>query len=47
MSNAFLETLAEITQRERKVAVREGDYAWAIVSAIVESWATDATRAAL
>ena len=45
MPNPVLETIVEIAQRERKTAVREGDYGWAIVSAIVESWAASASRA--
>lgn len=44
MANPVLETLAEIAQRERKSAVREGDYGWALLSAIVESWATNAAQ---
>jgi hypothetical protein len=46
MTNPVLDTLAEIAQRERKAAVRDGDYGWAIVTAIVESWATNASNAA-
>jgi len=45
MPNPVLETIVEIAQRERKTAVREGEYGWAIVSAIVESWAASASRA--
>jgi len=45
MPNPVLEAIVDIAQRERKSAVREGDYGWAIVSAIVESWATSASRA--
>lgn len=44
MANPVLDTIVEIAQRERKSAVREGDYGWAIVSAIVESWAATASQ---
>lgn len=44
MANPVLETIVAIAQRERKAAVREGDYGWALVSAIVESWATGASQ---
>ncbi|MGH9917408.1 MAG: hypothetical protein ACRD6W_00835 [Nitrososphaerales archaeon] len=44
MSNPVLDTLAEIAQRERKEAVRAGDYGWAIVTAIVEFWVTNASQ---
>lgn len=46
MSNAILETLVEIAQRERKAAVCDRDYAWAFVSAVVESWAISASKGA-
>jgi hypothetical protein len=42
MSNPLLETIAEIAKVERKNAVKEGDYGWAVVAALVESWAQDA-----
>jgi hypothetical protein len=45
MVNPVLDTIVEIAQRERKTAVRDGDYGWAIVTAIVESWAANASRA--
>jgi hypothetical protein len=44
MTNPVLNTIVEIAQRERKSAVYEGDYGWAIVSAIVESWASSASQ---
>ena len=44
MGSPVLETIVEVAQRERKNAVREGDYGWAIVSAIVESWAASAAQ---
>jgi len=46
MTNPVLDTLAEIARSERKAAVRSGDYGWAIVTAIVESWAANASRSA-
>jgi hypothetical protein len=46
MANPLLSTLAEIARREGKIAVREGDYPRAILSAIVESWASQAAVAA-
>ena len=45
MTNPVLDTLAEIARNERKAAVRDGDYGWAIFTAIVESWATNASQA--
>jgi hypothetical protein len=42
MPNPVLETIAEIAKAERKNAVKEGDYGWAVVAALVESWAQNA-----
>lgn len=44
MANPVLEALADVAKRERQQAVREGDYAWAFFSAVVESLATNAAR---
>jgi len=35
------ETVAEIAGRERKVAVKEGDYVWALICAVVERQARE------
>jgi hypothetical protein len=42
MTSPILETVVDVARRERKRAVRNSDYAWAIVTALVETWATDA-----
>jgi hypothetical protein len=39
MTNPVLEAIAEIAKAERKTAVEDGDYGWAILAAVVESWA--------
>jgi hypothetical protein len=39
MLNPLLEAIAEIAKAERKSAVKERDYGWAIAAALVESWA--------
>jgi hypothetical protein len=35
----LLQTVAQIAEHERKAAVMEGDYVWAIICAIVEGHA--------
>jgi hypothetical protein len=40
--NPLAQTIAEIAERERREAVREGDYVWAILCAIVEGHARQA-----
>lgn len=47
MANPVFEALADVAKRERQQAVREGNYAWAIFSAVVESLATNAARKTL
>jgi hypothetical protein len=44
MTNTILETVAEIANAERKRALREGDYGWALVAAAVENWAIQEYR---
>ncbi len=44
MTNPILETIAEIAKAERKTAVREGDYGWAVLAAFVEKWAISEGR---
>lgn len=39
ITNPLAEVVAEIAERERKMAVREGDYVWALICAIVEGQA--------
>lgn len=38
-ANPVAEVVAEIANRERKSAVKEGDYVWAFICAIVEGQA--------
>jgi len=45
MSNPVLETIAEIAKTERRSALKERDYSWAVVAALVESWARRANQA--
>lgn len=44
MADPVLVTLADVAKRERQQAVRDGDYAWAFLSAVIESLATKAAR---
>lgn len=44
MANPVLETLADVAKRERRQAVRKGEYAWAFLSAVIEACATNAAR---
>ncbi|MGA8536720.1 MAG: hypothetical protein WB789_04925 [Thermoplasmata archaeon] len=44
MTNPILETIAEIAKAERKTAVKEGDYVWAVFVALVEDWAINESR---
>ena len=44
MTNPILEAIAEIAQKERKNAVKDGDYGWAVFSALVEAWAQNVDR---
>ena len=47
MGNQLLEAIAQIANRERRLAIREGDYGWAVLCAIAESWAIGTARAQL
>ena len=44
MNNPILEAIAEIAQKERKSAVKDGDYGWAVLSALVEAWVQNVDR---
>jgi hypothetical protein len=44
MTNPILEAIAEIAKAERKTAVKEGDYGWAVLAALVEDWAISEGR---
>jgi hypothetical protein len=44
MTNPILETIAEIAMAERKTAVKEGDYGWAVLASLVEDWAINEGR---
>jgi hypothetical protein len=44
MTNAILETIAEIAKAERKSAIKEGEYGWAVLAALVEDWAINEGR---
>lgn len=44
MTNPVLETIADIAKAERKSAVKDKDYGWAVVAALVEHWAETAAR---
>lgn len=41
--NPIAAAVAEIAERERKLAVSEGDYVWALICAIVEGQARQAS----
>lgn len=43
--NPVAEALAEIAERERTLAVEEGDYVWAFLCALVEQHAREAAEA--
>jgi hypothetical protein len=42
--NKIAETIAEIVERERIIAVDEGDYVWALICAVVEHHAREAAE---
>ena len=43
MKNALAKALAEIAQRETKLAILDGNYSWAIVCALVQACMTEAS----
>lgn len=43
-AHPFAELMEQIAERERKAAVREGDYGWALVCAIVEAASSQFTH---
>jgi hypothetical protein len=43
----FAELVEQIAERERKAAVKEGDYVWALICAVVEQQARASTTSAL
>jgi hypothetical protein len=44
MTNPILETIAEIAMTERRTAIKDGEYGWAVLAAIVEDWAINESR---
>ena len=44
MTSPVLEAIAEIAKVERTKAIKEGEYGWAVLAALVENWAINEGR---